>query len=76
MLGGTTVEEEALQSALRTVESALAGTLPPRSLAYECRDVLQAAYNRCGEVTEDYGRTFYMGACVAGGRRRAGVGPL
>jgi hypothetical protein len=62
MLGGTTVEEEALAAALLTVRAAEAGTLPPRSLAYECVDVLQDAYDRCGVVTEDYGRTFYMGA--------------
>ena len=61
MNGGTRVEEEALLAALATAAS------PPcveRNLAYaECSEVLESAYTRCGEVTEDYGRTFYMGAC-------------
>lgn len=58
------VEEAALQSALRTVEAAAAGTLARRSLEYQAvtGDVLEAAYARCGTVTEDFGRTFYTGA--------------
>jgi len=68
ILGGTTVEDEALAAALQTLAASQAGALPPRRLVYECADVLQAAYDRCGEVTEDYGRTFYMGACRRAGR--------
>jgi len=62
--GGTAVEEEALAAALRTVAAQENGQLGSRRLRYECADVLDDAYARCGVVTEDYGRTFYMGACV------------
>ena len=34
--------------------------------------MLQSAYARCGEVTEDYGRTFYMGACRGPAARQPG----
>lgn len=69
------VEERALQNALRTAEAAEAGTLPRRALAYAAVDdaVLSAAYDRCGTVTEDYGRTFYMGAAAPRGGARAAL---
>lgn len=59
--GGKEVEEEALASALRTAQDK--DVMSGRRIQYAGLDeVLQAAYRRCGEVTEDYGRTFYLGA--------------
>jgi hypothetical protein len=68
------VEETALSSALGTVAAHAAGQLAARKMRYEgvAEEVLSAAYDRCGEVTEDYGRTFYMGACAACGARARG----
>ena len=62
--GACAVEEEALASALGTVVAHEAGTLKSRRLRYEAcsPETLEQAYDRCGVVTEDYGRTFYMGA--------------
>ena len=80
--GACAVEEEALASALGTVVAHEAGTLKSRRLRYDAcsPETLEQAYDRCGVVTEDYGRTFYMGAqhaaCAPAGRcaapRRAG----
>jgi hypothetical protein len=68
--GGTRVEEDALLAALHTLEASRGGQLlSRRSLVYACEDQLAYAYARCGEVTEDYGRTFYLGAprsCATG----------
>ena len=62
--GACAVEEQALASALGTVVAHEAGTLKSRRLRYEAcsPETLEQAYDRCGVVTEDYGRTFYMGA--------------
>jgi hypothetical protein len=76
--GGNAVEEEALASALRTVKLHESGQLSSRRLCFDCGNVLEAAYDRCGEVTEDYGRTFYMGALLrrpASRSRRGGASP-
>lgn len=61
--GGRAVEEEALASALKTADNA-ANLLKGRKIQYQGLggEVLESAYKRCGEVTEDYGRTFYLGA--------------
>ena len=63
-VGACAVEEAALASALGTVVAHEAGTLKSRRLRYEAcsPETLEQAYDRCGVVTEDYGRTFYMGA--------------
>ena len=66
--GGNAVEEEALASALRTVQLHASGQLGSRRLRFDCGNVLDSSYARCGEVTEDYGRTFYMGALAAAPR--------
>ena len=66
--GGNVVEEEALASALATVQLHASGQLGSRRLRFDCSNVLDSSYARCGEVTEDYGRTFYMGACPASPR--------
>ena len=62
--GACAVEETALSSALGTVVAHDSGTLKSRRLRYEAcsPETLEQAYDRCGIVTEDYGRTFYMGA--------------
>jgi hypothetical protein len=62
--GACSVEETALSSALGTVVAHDSGTLKSRRLRYEAcsPETLEQAYDRCGIVTEDYGRTFYMGA--------------
>lgn len=76
--GACAVEETALASALGTVVADERGTLKSRSLRYDScsAETLSQAYDRCGVVTEDYGRTFYMGArrrgCAAAGRAGAG----
>jgi hypothetical protein len=63
--GACAVEETALSSALGTVVAHDSGTLKSRRLRYDAcsPETLEQAYDRCGIVTEDYGRTFYMGAC-------------
>jgi hypothetical protein len=62
--GACAVEETALSSALGTVVAHDSGTLKSRRLRYDAcsPETLEQAYDRCGIVTEDYGRTFYMGA--------------
>jgi hypothetical protein len=66
--GGNVVEEDALASALATVQLHASGQLGSRRLRFDCGNVLDSSYARCGEVTEDYGRTFYMGALPASPR--------
>lgn len=69
--GGRDVEEEALVSALKTADNAK-NVLLERTIQYKGLggEVLDSAYKRCGEVTEDYGRTFYLGA--PGGKPSSG----
>lgn len=73
--GGNIVEEEALASALHTVDLQRAGLLEGRSMKYDSIDteVLNAAYLRCGEVTEDYGRTFYLATQLMNEQRRKAI---
>lgn len=61
------MEEEALVSALKTAGEA-AKVLTGRKIQFQGLggEVLESAYKRCGEVTEDYGRTFYLGTPAAG----------
>lgn len=71
--GGRAVEEEALVSALRTAEDK--NTLDGRRIQFAglSGDVLEAAYRRCGEVTEDYGRTFYLATQLMNEQRRKAI---